>query len=432
MAIRRISIGPGEVAGYFSRLKSGFDELGVPCEHFVLTPNKFAYQESDYFLKSTFQAASRLYESKSNTARFVGRLWSLALRTLALLYALVRCDVFIFSGFTSFLGFRELPLLKLFGKKIVVVFLGSDARPPLFSGRHLDDMGAQLAPAAMLVESKNILRKIQKIEKYADVIVNHTATTQFFSREFVRFMAIGMPINTNIKPEKSRIKVGTSQAIRILHAPSRPVAKGTFVFRQIIEELRADGYLIEFVELVGVPNSEVLKELEQCDFVIDELYSDTPLAMFATEAAIFSKPVIVGGYYAQHYESDNPDELVPPALYVEPESIKSAIRKMIDDGNFRLDLGKRAHEFVQNNWHARSVSKNYLRLIEGDIADSWLGHPEDNNYFFGWGLSKRNWHKQVGRYVAELGEDALLFEHNPKLKQKVLDELKQMEVVSIP
>jgi hypothetical protein len=287
---------------------------------------------------------------------------------LALLYALVRCDVFIFSGFTSFLGFHELPILKLFGKKVVVVFLGSDARPPLLSGRHLDDMGAQLPPSAILAESKRMVRKIRKIEKYADAIVNHTATAQFFSREFVRFMAMGMPANMNIKAETSVFNAGLSQTIRILHAPSRPVAKGSLVFRKIIEELRAAGYLIDYVELVGAPNAEVLKELEQCEFVIDELYSDIPFAMFATEAAIFYKPVIVGGNYVNQVRQDNPDDQVPPSVYVDPDQIKQAIKALLDDAELRKTLGEQAFQFVKNTWKSKKVAENYLNLIKKKLT----------------------------------------------------------------
>ena len=54
MKVQRISIGPGEVAGYLSKLKIGFDELGIKSEHFLLTSNKFNYQESSYFLRNFF------------------------------------------------------------------------------------------------------------------------------------------------------------------------------------------------------------------------------------------------------------------------------------------------------------------------------------------------------------------------------------------
>lgn len=418
--VRRISIGPGEFAGYFSRLKAGFDELGVPCEHFVLSANKFSYQESGYFLKGTYQRIAKFSESRNGAIRLIGRFLLLAVRLAVFGYALLQCDVFIFSGFTSFLGFRELPLLKLLGKKVLVVYLGSDARHPIFSGRHLDDEGGYVDPASAYEEAARLVRHIQKVEQYADLIVNHTGTAQFFSRPFIRFMAVGMPIESG-----TDAPTDTKQAssIRILHAPSRPLAKGSAVFRQVINELRAEGYSIDFVELTGVPNSAVLQELQKCDFVVDELYSDVPLAMLATEAAMFGKPVVVGGYYAKQCKDQNPDLEFPPSYFVEPDEIKPAIRKMIDDREFRRDLGNRAHTFIRGNWNARKVAQHYLLMMANNVPESWVSNPLTLDYYWGWGLSKENWRKQVGGYISKLGAEALLLDHNPRLKKMVLDEI---------
>jgi glycosyltransferase involved in cell wall biosynthesis len=423
MAIERISIGPGEVAGYFSRLKAGFDELGVPCEHFLLSANKFDYQESNYYLKEIFLRVAPLRKSKNSLVRWLGWALEICVRLAVFLYSLVQFDVFIFSGFGSFFRFYELPLLKLFGKKIIIVYFGSDARPPLFNGRHLDDIGGYVDSNSAHDEAEYLVKQIRRVEQYADVIINHTATAQFFSRSFVRFVAIGMPIDLTTLP--SNDAAVESNTIRILHAPSRPLAKGSLIFRKILEELTNEGYSIEFVELVGVPNGIVLQELRNCHFVLDELYSDVPLAMLAAEAAQFGKPVVVGGYYADQFRTDNSDLELPPSLYVDPADIKQAIRKMIDDREFRLTLGRAAQAFVRANWNVRSVANNYLRLIKDDIPDHWTCTPMSLPYYWGWGLSKENWRKQVGEYVSRLGSDALMLNHNPKLKQLVLDEIQQ-------
>ena len=420
--MRRVSIGPGEVAGYFSKLKAGFDELGVPCEHFVLTENRFAYAEGDYFLRGAYLVVSRLRRSVSKVMRLFGLFAESLIRAAVLVYAIIRCDVFIFSGFGSFFRFHELALLRLLGKKILVVYLGSDARPPIFSGRHLDDIGEHVDSKAMLSEMSDRVRQIKRVEKYADQIINHTATAQLFSREFIRLNAVGMPIGSagtsSVQERRSN-----KDAIRILHAPSRPKAKGSDFFRQVIEELRSEGYVINFVELVGVPNSSVLLELQLCDFVLDELYSDVPLAMLATEAALFGKPVIVGGYYAEQYKIDNPDAEVPPSLYVEPGNIKEAVRQLIDDPDYRFFLGSRANEFVRKRWGASVVAANYQRLMEGTFPDAWRCAPDALSYYWGWGLSKVNWRKQVGGYVEAMGPAALLLDQHPGLKQRVLDEI---------
>lgn len=424
MSIRRVSIGPGEIAGYFSRLKSGFDELGIPCEHFVLTDNKFAYQESGYFLRKFFLKIVRFRKSQSVVAKNFGLCLEIIIRLFTLFYAAIKCDVFIFSGFGSFLNFYELPFLRLLGKKIIVVYFGSDARPPYMSGRHLDDAGEFASAAAAFREAKKMSSKIRQVEKYATFVVNHTATAQFFKRPFVRFVAMGLPVKVeNFRCERKGDNVAV--AVRIVHAPSRPKSKGTEAIRQAISALRVDGYNIDFIELINVPNSTVLNELQNCDFVIDELYSDMPMAMFATEAAMFSKPAIVGGYYANQFISDNGTEKMPVSLYVDPSDVKQTIKMLLDGKETRERLGFEANRFVSTHWQEKTVAQKYLRLIQNDVTKDWMSDPLNLTYCFGWGLAKENWLKQVGEYIEELGEHALLLDHNPQLKHVVVDELRR-------
>lgn len=421
MSTVRVSIGPGEVAGYFSGLKTGLDELQIPSEHFMLMPNKFGYQESGYFLKSTYLQFAKLRNSSFSVIKYIGYFLEALLRLCVFFYAVMRFNVFIFPGSGSFFKFKELFILKLLNKRIIVVYLGSDARPAYLSGKHLDDLSVSYDAVAAQKEVLKQISCIRKVEKYADVIVNHTATGQFFKRDFIRLNVLGMPIDR--AEIQSKIN-NQNKTIRILHAPSRPFAKGSFYFRQVIEELRVEGYKIDFVELTGVPNSKVMNELAICDIVLDELYSDVPMAMFATEAALFSKPVIVGGYYADLYKIDNPSIEIPPSLYVLPSEIKEAIRKLIDDLDFRLALGKRANAYVNKYWNVKVVAQNYLRLIQDEpIPDNWICDPNHLSYYWGWGLSQDNWRLQVGEYVAKFGSQALQLDHHPHLKQKVLNEV---------
>ena len=416
----RIAIGPGEVAGYFSGLKNGFDQLNIDCEHFVLGANNFSYKESNYFLKNVFIKTLVLNKSDNKIIKILGQILGCCIKLIVFFYALARSDVFIFAGYGSYFRFYELPLIKLLGKKILVVYLGSDARPPIFSGRHLDDLGTYTNGLSAQNEAKRLLSKIQRVERYADVVINHTATAQFFTRSFIRHVVVGMPMK--IVSSKKSIDRMLTKKIRILHAPSRPLAKGSLIFRKIIDELCNEGYLIEFIELVGVSNAIVLKELEQCDFVLDELYSDIPIAMLAAEAAMLGKPSVVGGYYTEQYSWDNPGIDILPSLYVAPVNIKEGIRRLIVDSKFRIELGKRAESFIKNNWNAKQVATNYLRLLEGNAPEEWVSSPADLTYYWGWGLSKENWRMQVHNYVSSMGENALFLDHNPRLKKAVLEE----------
>ena len=417
----RISIGPGEVAGYFSNLKIGFDALGMSCEHFVLSPNEFKYGKANYFFKSIFEITPNWYRSQYLLIKLFGYFTQVVIRMIIFIYALIRYDLFIFSGAGSFFMFYELPILKLLKKKIIVVFLGSDARPPIFNGRHLDISNIYSTPKALQSESIKKIKMIRRVEKYADLIINHTATAQFFTRSFIRHIAVGMPLNINLV-DKINPRINSAN-IRILHAPSRPFSKGTLVVQKIIDELRKEGYEIEFIELQGVPNAKVIEELQRCDFVIDQVYSDSPMAMLSSEAAMFGKPTIVGGYYSDQFTIDNPDHEILSSLYVMPENIKEAIRSLIVNKSLRLSLGRKARKFVRERWNAEQVAINYLHLLNKTFPKNWEIEPLELNYYFGWGLSHENWHSKVQSYVSLLGQDALFLDHNPDLKNLVLKEL---------
>lgn len=417
----RVSLGPGEVAGYFSRLKRGFAAAGVHSEHFLLAPDPYRYSDQDYFLADGYRAVASLRESSNALVRMTGRLGVGLIKLMVFVYALVRCDVFIFSGFETFFRLHDLRLLKLLGKKVIVVFLGTDARPPIFSGRHVDDEAGLVDSAAALAEARDIRRRVSIIERYADHIVNHTGTDQFFTREYVRFAAIGLPVEPiDVEPAPPR------QRLKIVHAPSRPVAKGSHVFRAILDELKLEGYAFDYVELVKVPNKRVLEELASCDFVIDELYSDVRMAMFATEAAMFGKPAVIGSHYAADYDAHNPDPEHPPSAFGPPEKIKEIIRKLLDDDHYRSMLGARAREFVRNSWTPAAVAQRFVDLVDGRAPASWFSRPADHDYIWGWGLSRTLWAAQVRPFVSRFGPEGLLFDHNPRLIIRVTEALEQI------
>lgn len=415
----RVSIGPGDVAGYFSALKSGFDEIGIESEHFMFSSSQYQYEESHHTLRRLSIISTKLRSNRFYLAKITGIFLSVLYRIFIFFYALVRFDTFIFLGSWSFFNFYDLPILRLFKKKIIVVFIGSDARPPFFNGRYLDDSPRMSDPRQIKAETDGMRRRIRIIERYADHIINQTATDQLFTKEYIRFAAVGLPI----RMAKGGNPPSATDTVKIVHAPSRPIAKGSLVFSRAIEELRKEGFSIDFVELTGVPNEVVLDTIASCDFVLDQLYSDTPMAMFATEAAMLGKPAVVGGYYAADYAIDNPDSECPPSLFTPPGEIKDAIRRMIEDRDFRVTLGKQARAFVRTHWNAAAVARRFVQIAEEQAPPTWLGRPEDTKYIYGWGLSLEAWRKQVGVYTLCNGWDATGFGHKPALIRKIKDEL---------
>ncbi len=414
----RIFIGLYEVAGYNTGLKKGFDELGVESIFVELMDHPFKYGEnrSDNalirFLK--FFGNRIIAIPETNIKKIILVLCLLIIEIPLFIWALFKYDVFIFGFKSSFFLFYDLPILKLFGKRIIYIFFGSDSRPPYISGRYFN------VPIQECISLTNNQKKsIKKIERYADIIVNHPPGSHFHERRFIPFMRMGIPCLINAAGTADSML--QKNKLLILHAPSDPERKGTEIIRKTIKNLQVKGYSLELIEVIGKPNAEVLDELSRCDFVIDELYSDAAMAGFATEAAYFGKPAIVSGYANAYDWGSLPAESIPPVHYCHPDKIEEAIEKLIVDEAYRKELGRRAKQFLDKQWSARRVAERYLILIKGDYPDDWLYDPKTIRYLHGWGLPEQKVKTLVRNVIEKGGVRALQLSDKPELERMFLD-----------
>ena len=287
----RIFMGLTEIAGYYTHLRKGFAELGVDSMFVNLDKNPFRYgqdQDEPWLVRLTRRAAERRFATRRTN--LPAKLWWLTVHFVSygalFLWAVLRYDVFVFGFFSTFFNFRELPVLKMLGKRIVYVFHGSDSRP-----HYLNGFGSDTFPAATLVElTREQKRQLRIVEQYADLIISNPMSSQLHEKPFLTFQAIGLPF-VHAAPLPAAAHVRRDSAVRILHAPSNPKGKGTAEIHDVIRRLTGKGYRIEFIEITGQPFIGVLEQLSQCDFVVDQLYSDTPMAGFAREAAFFGKAI---------------------------------------------------------------------------------------------------------------------------------------------
>ena len=326
-------------------------------------------------------------------------------------------DAYIYVFGKTFTNTRlELRLLRALRKKIIFVSLGSDSRPPYMSGGYFSGAASEKAARRVVRASRKVSKTLQFQERQAHYMVNAPGTGQFHRENFVNWFSMGVPVS------EAQDTAPTEQAdgkrpVRILHSPSKPLIKGSAKIRAVIESLRQKGYSIDFVELKGVPNAKVREELARCDFVIDQLYSDTPMAFFATEAAHYGKPAVVGGYFSEWVGRHLAGDDVPPSAYVMPDHLEEAVRRLIDDRSYRLELGSAAREFVRTRWNSRLVAQRYLRLLNDDVPESWMCSPAQLAYIGGCGVSEQSLKEMAGYVVEHFGWPALRLEDKPRLKE---------------
>jgi hypothetical protein len=408
------------VAGYFSNLKQGFDQIGVKSDLFLRNIHPFKYKvKSSNIFQTIFFYISKKNSNRDRKNVIKKYLFFLLLNILSfvlLLYSLFRYKIFIFGFkecFFPWFGFIDLNLLKFFKKRIIFVFFGSDARPPYIDGA--------LASLKDFNDTKNLIgitnkqkKDIKRIEKYSDIIINHPPTSHFHEKNFVSILCIGIPMDI----EQNQIKKIESfnDDIRILHCPSLPKAKGTNKIRVAIKSLIKKGYNLSFVEITGKPNSVVLNAIKHSDFVVDQLYSNNPMPRFVCEAAVFEKPAVICGYYYKEIHKILPKEKIPPSLYCHPDNIENAIERLIVDEEFRIKLGKRAHNFVKNQWNQKNVAARYIRMINEGIPTAWIYDPNNIRHLYGGAISEKKVKELVRSLIESGGKEALQLSDKPELE----------------
>jgi len=420
----KIFLGFSEVSNYYTNLLKGFKKLDIEYEFVVFGENarSYEYDLSNSLIQKAFNRLSRLQTSgQSKILKSIFYLLHVTLRVPLFIQALFKYNVFIFNYNSSFFGLYDLPLLKFFNKKVIYIFFGSDSRPPYMSGNYIYENYSvdQVYTIAKRLNSKN-----RYIEKYADYIICAYPSAQFFNRDLIHFLALGIPMDLSHIDMKSKDKGSSSKSCHIIHAPSTKKQKGSAIFQQIIQELQNEGYDIFYEEIFNMPNRKVLEQLVVCDFVLDEIYSDTTLAGLATEAAFFSKPTIVGSYYTQ-IAKDLKSLPVPPSSYVEPTEIKSAIIKLIEDKEYRVALGKMAKVYIETKWSPETVATSFLSVINDDTPKDWFYDASKVDYFYGWGVSDEALKIFLKQYIDRYGKEGLFLSHNPSLENQILRFIKE-------
>jgi hypothetical protein len=421
----RVFIGLNEVAGLYTSLQQGLEELGIPTMRIDEGGNPRGYRPArskdmdgqvrpfhDGWarLAAGLERASLAVSRRRRKARGAARfLWAAAgggvlamkttYRAALLVNVIAAYDVVLLTGGSSFFRGRELPLLRRVGKRVVVVFAGSDHRPAFLNGRLLRTMSTD----EIIEDARRTHRYVRLAERHATAVVAASCSAQFHRRPFVLFMALGVPFEPAADEESRRAPVFTGRGIRILHSPSDPISKGTPVVRELIARLRAEGIQIDFVEITDRPHSEVLAALSECDFAVDELYSDTPLGRFATEAAWFAKPAVTAGEYSRAMADEVPPAFIPPATFVPLEEVEAAVRAFISDPGYRDSCGAAIQAFVQGEWSPAAVARRFLRVIRDDVPEEWLCDPARLTYVGGYGLAPDAWKASVGAVVEAAG-----------------------------
>lgn len=398
---RRIVVGPNEVAGVSSRLAQTMAAGGVEVRCFFGHEHPFNPVWPDRpgmrrWFRGTIRWASHL-RRRGGLAAGAGGLLAGACKALACLRAWAWADTLVMVGGRGFFGGGgEYRLAGFLGRRVVHVFVGTASRPRFMAGGARAILGATgVDPRRLrrLIErTRRQRRRVGAISREAWLVVENPLCGHFLERPFLNWFKLGNPMDVAALEAEPRITEATPPPspgkVRVLHGPSRPAVKGTEVIRRIMHQLEAEGMPVEYREVVGVPHGQMLHEIALCDLAIDQLWSDTPLAGFAAEAAALGKPVIVGGYGWDRLRRWLEPEEFPPTVAIHPDQLAETVRELVADPERRERLGRLGREFLLHQWSPEACLERWARLLRGEAPEDWWVRPEQIDYVHGMGLSK--------------------------------------------
>jgi len=396
---------PVEVAGYQEALAQGLSELGWHVRPITISHHPFAYRVRVPNPKwATFVSDCSRYVSgrQSGFLPKVVFFISILARAVGTVWVALNFRVLILNAGRSLLPFHmDLILYKALGIRIIAMMgHGSEARPPC-----LDCLGDYLDPKKLInlpTECKRRSRYVRRVEALSSVVISTPTIGHYLTKEFLNSNDIGIPIlpakpfhelNTATKSALAYKVNGYHQMdgpLKVVHAPSDPKVKGSTAITNVLKKLESEG-LVEFKLVTGLSNQKVQETLAWSDLLIDQLYSDLPLPVLASEAAFQGVPTMIGSNDWSDVKKHFRDDTWPPAIYIHPDDLEVELRNQIRNVENLRKVGKLAKSFVEKHRTPKAVATIYESIILGR-ATSHLGvrsfDPKKISYVAGCGSAQ--------------------------------------------
>jgi glycosyltransferase involved in cell wall biosynthesis len=253
----------------------------------------------------------------------------------------------------------DLPLYRLFGKKVVMEYLGNDIQGYELSIRKYrwTNMSHILSPAEGKKYDEKIRTRVKNEIKYIDrTLVCAPVYAEFAPHAEVLSLAI------DIEAIPFSPMPAFNGTFKIMHAPTSRGFKGTKYIVEAVDQLRAEGLSIEFDLVEGVPHDELLNRYRACHIFIDQILGGW-YGTASIEAMAIGRPVVVSirEDYFQHIDFGNQI----PAIHADPDCIVQVLRELLNRSYGDLTKrGVESRKFVEEFHSVKKVTDKLVSIYE--------------------------------------------------------------------
>ncbi len=333
---------PLNIAGQSSILARAQRDLGVEADVLVFNQEKMNY----------YCDINLSISNKKETVKHI-----------LLIFNFIKCffkyDIFHFHFGKSLLPRNlDLPILKIFGKKIVMHYWGSDIRQSDIAINYVYFKTlAELQKIYPSLDDNKKRNKIKKIEKYANIIiVGDYPLLPYSPKSIVIKQAIDITKLNFIGCENKNKK------IKIVHAPTDREKKGTEYVLAAIKKLKEEKYDIDFILIENETNNKVLETCKTADIIIDQLVLESH-GIFPLEGMALGKPVLcrIDEKFIKYYQNI-------PIIRTDPDNIYENLKMLIENPELRKDIGEKGRRYVEDIHDSKKIAKQLIEIYKSICA----------------------------------------------------------------
>lgn len=314
-------IGYTDIAGVGSRLESGFRNLGHRSDFYYFGKHMFNYKGG-----KLLKFSNHLWVSRFQKIFFI-------------IYMIFRYSNFIYigSGTSLLRRAKEIDILKFFGKKTMIVYVGCDVRMPEVVEKYKWNTCVNCPDSykkfvGCVIEKKK--RNINREQRQFNIVLSPLECGGFLKSGYKNIL---FPIDLNEFNFLNKRKADNK--LKILHAPSNSFYKGSKYIIDAIERLKYEGYIFEFKLVQNISIDELYQEIISSDLIIDQLLGGF-YGLFAIESMAFGKPVIC-------FIRDDAKEFETPIINANPDTIYFVIKDIVQDPSVLRQIGYNSRKYVE-------------------------------------------------------------------------------------
>jgi glycosyltransferase involved in cell wall biosynthesis len=245
-------------------------------------------------------------------------------------------------------NFPELYVYRLLKIQVLFWTYGADVRSrdtTKLSGEPNCCTECMLIGKACCCDEKSRMIKIERLKKYSDAIFSMGDMKEYTpgSHNDLFFWPIDLKGPDAGKYEPVYPQTDKDKPLRIVHASNHKMFKGTHFLVEAVDNLKAQGILIELILVEKVPNKEALDIYRSADIIFDQCLIGFH-GYFALEGMAMGKPVMCFLRKPEEYLL-HPEEC--PIINIHITTLENDLRRFFEDREELRNIGVRGRKYIE-------------------------------------------------------------------------------------